>query len=355
MTREQGEAAPNVPVPHVLVTGGAGFFGDVFKRSILEKGWSCVSLDVIPDAFTHPNLTAVAGDVRDRRFLDRLAEEHHFSAVFHFAAMLAHEVKDEDVLWSTNVEGTRNIADMAARHSIGKIVFTSTNCLWGEGFNRPVLETDDARPVEVYGRSKLAAERILLGRDDCQSVILRCPTIVDSGRLGLLSILFEFIEAGKRVWVVGDGTDRHQMVSARDLVEACILAMEHDGTEVFNVGSDDVKPIRDVYQYVIDQAGTGARVARLPRRATLGLMKLAHVLGLSPLGPYQYKMIAESFVFDTSKIKRELSWKPTLTDDEMLYAAYRFYCDGVGEPGPSMSAHRRNAPMGAIRILKWLS
>ncbi len=85
-----------------------------------------------------------------------------------------------------------------------------------------------------------------------------------------------------------------------------------------NVGSDEVKPLREVYQHVIDQAGTGARVASLPKAPTLAAMRLADALKVSPLGPYHWRMIAEDFLFD-------------------------------------VSAHRQPAKMGAIRILKWFS
>lgn len=50
-----------------------------------------------------------------------------------------------------------------------------------------------------------------------------------------------------------------------------------------------------------DKERTGAKVANFPRSLAIPLMKLAYALGLSPLGPYQYKMIAENFIFDTRK------------------------------------------------------
>ena len=86
-------------------------------------------------------------------------------------------------------------------------------------------------------------------------------------------------------------------------------------------------------------------------------MRLAHVAGLSPLGPYQYRMIAEPFAFDTARIKRTLGWKPTLTNSEMLFEAfdhYRRHRHEVSDPLLA-SAHRQRARMGVIRLLKQLS
>ena len=86
-------------------------------------------------------------------------------------------------------------------------------------------------------------------------------------------------------------------------------------------------------------------------------MMLAYWLGLSPLGPYQYKMIASSFVFDTSKIKKKLGFKPTLKNEEMLLKAYDFYHRNKEEikRRKNVSAHNASAKMGIIRLLKWLS
>ena len=128
-------------------------------------------------------------------------------------------------------------------------------------------------------------------------------------------------------------------------------------SDTFNIGSDHVRPLREVYQYVIDHAGSRSRVASLPKALTLFGMKLMYALGLSPLGPYQYKMIAEDFAFDTSKIKQKLGWKPTLTNGEMLRKAYEYYRDHRKDlqTGEAVSAHRQPAKMGVIRLLKWFS
>lgn len=342
----------------VLVTGGAGFFGGVLKRTLLERGLRVASLDLQPDEDRHERLASVQGDLRDEALLSRVFSEHQPEAVFHCAAILAHDVDDESFLWSANVEGARRLAEACAGHGVKKLVFTSSNCLWGRSFGRPVTEADEPAPIEIYGRSKWEAEKILWGfRDRFQVMVIRCPTILDEGRLGLLAILFEFIDEGRKVWVVGDGMNRYQFIYAGDLADACLRALEFDGSEIFNIGSADVKPLREVYEYVIRKAGSRSRVASLPKGPAVAAMKLAHKLGVSPLGPYHYRMIAEDFSFDISKIRAKLGWKPTLTNEEMLYKAYRYYREHRREieSRASASAHRRPARMGVIRLVKWLS
>jgi len=342
----------------VLITGGAGFFGDILKRSLLQRGFSVVSIDLEKDDMTAKNLVTVQGDIRDRALLDTLFTKYMFSAVFHLAAILAHAVKDQDFLWSSNVEGTHEIAEAMKRHNVKKVVFTSTNCLWGKPMGRPVTEDDAPSPIEIYGQSKLEGEKILLrAAPAITPVIIRCPTIMDAGRLGLLAILFEFIDEGRIVWVVGGGDNTYQFIYAQDLVDACVKSLALMEPVIMNIGSENVRSFREVYKEVIKRAGTKSRVGNLPKGPTLFAMRIAYALGLSPLGPYQYKMIAEDFVFDTSRIRRILGWKPTLTNEEMLWRAYEHYRTHRKdiESRTGVSAHKQGAKMGIIRLLKWLS
>jgi len=269
---------------NILITGGSGFFGDYLKEKLLSEGFSCVNVDLVSDPASHPNLVSVKGDIRDAKLMEELFSEHAFDAVFHCAALLAHSVKDKKELWSCNVEGTRRIADLAGKHGVKKVVYISSNCLWGESFKDKVTEKEPPKPIEIYGWSKLAGENTLLDRRrEFDTTIFRSPTIVSAGRLGLLTMLFEFIEEGRRVWMIGDGSNRYQFVYAGDLAAACIKALERDGTSIYNTGSDDVKTVKEVYDALIEHAGTKARTASIPKRPGLMLMKAAYAIGISPL------------------------------------------------------------------------
>lgn len=342
----------------VLITGGSGFFGAILTKRLLAQGETCVVADLHDAEYAHPALTMARGDIRDRAFVDALFDRHAFKAVYHCAAILAHAVRDKNFLWESNVDGTRNVADAAARTGVRSLVFTSSNCLWAANMGRPVTEADEPAPVEIYGRSKWEGERILADyRDRLAVVSIRCPTIVDEGRLGLLAILFEFINEGRIVWVVGGGRNKYQFIYANDLADACLLAAESGVSGTFNIGSDDVSSFRDTFQYVIDRAGTASRVKALPKAPAIAAMRLAHALRISPLGPYQFRMIAEDFIFDTSALKSALGWRPTLTNSEMLWRAYRYYHVNRAEieSRTQVSAHRQVANMGVIRLLKWMS
>jgi UDP-glucose 4-epimerase len=342
----------------VLITGGSGFFGDVLKERLLAEGIQCVNIDLVDDPRIHPNLISIKGDIRDTSLMDQIFSRYRFDAVYHCAALLAHSVKDVKELWSCNVEGTRNIARLAQKYRVPKVVYISSNCLWAESFKVLVTEEETPRPVEIYGKSKLECEKILLeSTNSFDTIIFRSPTIVSAGRLGLLAILFEYVEEGRRVWMVGDGSNRYQFIYACDLAEACVKALEHNGNAVYNIGSDNVKTVKEVYTCLIQSAGTKARTASIPKRPGLALLKAAHALGVSPLGRYHYMMISSDFIFDTSKIKRELDWRPTRMNEEMLCEAYEYYRKNkeeiTGRRG--VSAHRSPAKQGILKILKKVS
>ncbi|MBQ8980426.1 MAG: NAD(P)-dependent oxidoreductase [Eubacterium sp.] len=342
-----------------LITGGAGFFGTIMKKTLLERGDFCVSIDLEPDDYAHENFVAIQGDIRNITLLDELFSKYDFDAVFHFAAMLAHEKKALKELWSSNVDGTQNVLDMCIKHNVNKIIFTSSNCLWGKNFDYKVTEDEAPAPVEIYGKSKLEGEKILMSaKGTVNSVIFRCPTIMDEGRLGLLAILYEFVDENKKLWMVGKGNNTYQFIYAKDLANACMLALDYNKSEIFNIGSDDVKSFNYIYQYVVDHSDSTSKLGHLPPNLAKLAMKVSYYLGISPLGVYQYNMISSSFVFDTTKIKRELNWQPTLKNEEMLLKSYNYFHENKEEikNRTNVSAHNREADMGlAIRILKFFS
>ena len=343
----------------VLVTGGSGFFGGLLQQRLLQEGFEVTNIDRVADLASHPRLRSVKADIRDRKLVNELFAAGRFDAVMHCAAVLAHGSRiDEHDLWSSNVEGSRILAEACQRHGVRTLVFTSTNCLWAENMGRPVREDDAPAPIEIYGRSKLQAEQELRAfTPDVNVVTLRCPTIIDSGRLGLLAILFEFIQDNKTVWVVGEGANRYQFVNAQDLASACLKALDYDRADLFHIGADNVNSLRAVYEAVIQEAKSRSRVRSLPKAPALAMMRLAHKLNVSPLGPYHYRMIAESFMFDTAHIKQKLGWLPTLTNEQMLTRAYQYYASRRAEihARTDVSAHSRPAEMGVIRLLKWIS
>jgi nucleoside-diphosphate-sugar epimerase len=121
---------------------------------------------------------------------DLLSASRPLDGVFHLAATLAHARSNRRTIWETNVDGAANLR--AACHAAGvpKLVFTSTNCVFGEGFDEPGCEAQTPCPIEHYGASKVAGEKLISEYGDrVPCVILHCPPIISAERVGLLATL----------------------------------------------------------------------------------------------------------------------------------------------------------------------
>ena len=344
-------------MPCALITGGSGFFGGVLTDVLLQDGWDCISLDILDNHKEHKNLISIKGDIRSLEDISKCFNNQTIDVVFHCAALLAHGNISKEDLNSTNIYGTRNIAEISLINKVNKLIYISSNCLWGEPIPHEINEHEYPTPCEDYGLSKLGGEIILNSYNEINPIIFRVPTLIDEGRLGLLGILFEFIANNKRIWVVGNGKNKYQFLYAKDLANACILATNYKGSGIFNLGADNVKTLKEVYQHVIKEGGSKSKVSKLPRTLTLIAMQIFYSLGLSPLGPYHRRMIAESFMFNTSKAKSELGWKPTLSNEEILLKAYRYYLDNKDLilTRKNVSAHNSVAKAGIINLLKLIS
>ena len=99
-----------------LITGGAGFFGTVLKQYLSEKGAESIIYDLVPDTDRVKNTVAVQGDLCNESQLEACFRQYGpFDVVYHLAAQLAHNVKDKNFLWQSNVEGTRRLAEMSVK------------------------------------------------------------------------------------------------------------------------------------------------------------------------------------------------------------------------------------------------
>ncbi len=338
----------------ILVTGSAGYFGGVIARSLHEAGHSVCGVDRLVHQ-SHESFPHLVVDIRDRDQVDTVMVNFRPEAVVHAAAVLAHERPSREDLWTSNVDGTQVLVDAAVRANARQFVFISTNCLWGTDLGRPVTTADAPKPVEVYGESKVAAEEVLTQFADRIAVtVFRSPTIVSSGRLGLLGLLFQFIEEHRKLPVVGDGNNRYQFVYGPDYARAIQRALATSATGTFNVGSRDVPTVSEMYESLIRQADSRSRLLHVPQTPTVLALKVLHALRLSPLGPYQYNMLGASFEFDITDTCTRLGWEPTKTNTEMLSEAFAFYRSGASSAGQDVSAHSRVAAGGILSVLRHL-
>ena len=147
-------------MPHVLLTGGVGFFGGILKRHLLRQHYEVTSIDRVPDPSWHPRLTKITGDLRDPWLMNEVFERARFDAVFHCAAVLAHGMSiDEQDLWASNLGATRMLAEACRDYGVPRLIFTSTNCLCASNPGHPISESEPPAPAEIYGVPNLPPKK----------------------------------------------------------------------------------------------------------------------------------------------------------------------------------------------------
>ena len=232
-----------------LVTGGAGYFGELLTRKLLERGDSVRIFDVNTPTDIGRGVEFTQGDIRDLDGL--LAACQGIDVVFHNAAQVA-MAKNKDLFWSVNRDGTKNLLEAAARQGVKKIIYTSSSAVYGVPESNPLTEEIAPIPVEEYGRAKLSGEALCCeyARNGLDVSIVRPCTIMGPGRLGIFQILFEWIFQGKNVPVFDGGKNIYQFVHGDDFAQLCIQAGTARGADVFNCGTDRFEIMRELLEHL---------------------------------------------------------------------------------------------------------
>src|SRR5438874_8689397 len=149
----------------ILVTGGAGYIGSHAVRLFLSRGH---------DVWVYDNLSlghrgAVPGDrllvadLAEVHRLDHALLQHRIEAVVHFAAFayVGESVTDPGKYYQNNLVNTLHLMESMRRQGVARLVFSSTCATYGEPQRVPIREDEPQRPINPYGRSKLAVEGAL--------------------------------------------------------------------------------------------------------------------------------------------------------------------------------------------------
>jgi nucleoside-diphosphate-sugar epimerase len=337
--------------PLALVTGGSGYFGALLVDHLRDAGYRVRVLDLVDAADRPADVDLVRGDIRDASAVARAVAGA--DVVFHNVAQVP-LARDRELFESVNVGGTAVLLQACERAGVAKVVHTSSSAVFGVPESNPVTRETEPRPVEPYGRAKLAAEllcRAAVSRGLDVSVV-RPRTILGHGRLGIFGILFDWIADGASVPVLGSGDNRYQFVHAADLADACRRAAERPGPAVYHVGAERFGSMRQGLEALCHHAGTGARVRSLPEGPTVAAMRLSAAVRLSPFAPYHWIMYGRSMWFDVGPTRAELGWRARWSNEEMLCDSYDWFLSRRHEEHAGASAHRRPAAQGLVRLAK---
>jgi nucleoside-diphosphate-sugar epimerase len=310
-------------VRHVVI-GSEGFVGRRLTAALRAEGRAVVGFS---RSAAGPG--DVAGDLRRPDDLRRL-ELGPDDVVYLLAAntMAGGPPRRDAERWyaEVNVDGTAGVLAAMRAGGAGRLVFFSTDMTYGRPLRLPVTPDHPQNPLGPYGRTKLAAERLIFAAcadGGLSATVFRPRLIVGPGRLGALGVLFRFIRAGLPAPMIGGGGNRYQMVSVNDCVRAAVAAVDA-GCPVgaFNLGSDNPRPMRDIVKAIIRRAGTRSFPLPTPAFAVKAALRALDAIGLTVLQPEQVAAADADFVLSTAETTAALGWRPQDDDLAAVLSAY---------------------------------
>jgi len=277
----------------VLVTGGAGYVGSVCCAQLLAQGHAVEVVDDLSSGFADAvpeGALLHQFDIGDREALSRVLTGRRFEAVFHFAAkaLIPHSVVNPGPFFDTNVASGIAMIETLREHHIRSFVFSSTAAVYGIPRFVPISEDQPKEPVNAYGESKLAFERILKWYAEAYgwSVITfryfnACGGSAAWGErhepeTHVIPLLLQtasgrrkFFEIMGTDYPTHDGTCLRDYVHVLDIAEAHLLALRkinQPGFRAYNIGTGKSHSVREVCRVAEKVLGRHIEVQMGPRR-----------------------------------------------------------------------------------------
>lgn len=274
----------------ILVTGGAGYIGTHVVKELLSRGHAVVVVDNLSAGYQQPikilrqygQVEFVKLDILD---LDRLQEvfaQYHPLAVIHLAALLSvdESVKHPDRYFRTNVGGTLNVLEACRQHQVARLVFSSSCSVFGESQYLPIDEQHPKQPINPYGESKLASERMTYWYSrayDLRVAVLRYFNVCGASQDGQFGdskhpsphLVQNLVRGAMQIAPFAltcptvdtpDGTPIRDYIDVEDLARAHALAedylQQHAGWTDFNLGNGrgySVKEMLTTVEQIVGQ------------------------------------------------------------------------------------------------------
>jgi len=301
----------------ILVTGGAGYIGSHVCKALEKKGFEVIVFDNLERG--HRDLVRWGaleeGDLLDKAAIDAVFKKHEPSAVMHFAAYayVGESVTDPAKYYRNNVIGSLNLAEAARAHGINFFIFSSTCAVYGLPPGLPITEEMPLNPINPYGNTKLAMERLLEDYGSAygmKSVRLRYFNAAGAdpdGETGedhspephlIPLVLDAAFRRRESITIYGDdydtldGTCLRDYIHVTDLAEAHVRALTYllkgGDTTAINLGNSRGHSVKEVIDTTREITGREFKVVIGPRRpgdppSLIGSNKRAEkVLGWRP-------------------------------------------------------------------------
>jgi UDP-glucose 4-epimerase len=198
---------------------------------------------------------------------------------------------------SVNALGTVNLLENCTKYNVKKVIFASTGgAVYGEQNTFPADEQHPTWPICPYGITKLTGEKYLFyyqAIHHLPHIILRYANVYGPrqnphGEAGVVAIFALRLLNGEQPVINGDGMQTRDYVFIDDLVRANVLALTHDSSDVFNIGTAVETDVNEIFRILNETTGAhvpeehGPAKAGEQQRSCLSYAKIEHVLGWKP-------------------------------------------------------------------------
>lgn len=317
----------------VVVTGGAGFLGRVVIEQLLARGHQDIRVvDLVPDR--DRNRDCVRHFQLDIRTADLGPAFEGVRTVLHLAACQYHtpvaRTTYELPFFEINVDGTQRVLKAASKSGARRLVFVSTNMVYGLPRELPLTEGHPLKPFGPYGQSKLDAEMLVEAaarREGLDSAIVRPGLIVGPGRRGVVERIFRWIRGNRPIVMIGDATNRYEVMHVEDVASLVLAAAEHRGFGAYNCAAASVPTMREWIGAVKEKAGSRSRIVSVPGGAVKLVLSALERVRLAPLRKDQFLIADLDYYMDASRATKDLGWRPNYDGLDAILDTYRWHVE----------------------------
>ncbi len=301
---------------NILVTGGAGFIGSNAADAFIKEGHNVIILDDFSSGKqenVNPKAKVYKMDIQDPA-VENIFRDEKIDVMSHFAAQMdvRRSVADPKFDASVNVLGFLNLMEFGRRYGLKKVLFSSTGgAIYGEQDYFPADEQHPLRPLSPYGITKLVTEKYLFFYKETygiEHVILRYANIYGPlqnphGDAGVVAIFTQKMLKGEQPIINGEGKQTRDYVFVGDVVQANLLGLKHNGSDIFNIGTGIETDVNQLFHHIKKLTGSNCDEKHIAAKAGEQMRS----------------------VISSKKIGEVLGWKPTVTLEEGLKRTVEFF------------------------------
>jgi nucleoside-diphosphate-sugar epimerase len=294
-----------------VVTGGTGRLGSHLIKALLARGKKVKALVTSESDQLFPGVEKHVGDITKPDTLQGLIGPK--DTVFHLAGVID-ERNSEDIFYKVNVLGTENMLDACKGKEVECFVFVSSISVYGNIDLFPADENTSKNPTTKYGKSKLLAEEIVMGKwKKIPSTILRPGMIYgpgfDEGYVSVLKMLQK-----RRMPIIGSGENRIPLIHVYDLLDALLVASENKGalSDDFIAAGPGYPTQKELLAIASEQLGVPAPRYSLPVWLVSAALPLVSLFSKSKFSSENLRQLTRDRAFDCAKIKDKLGFAPSV-------------------------------------------